>query len=256
MAETEDIREEERPSPRGESPASPGAIREHLAGLPGPTVPTDYDVDEALFWQRRHLPAGSVMEFSSPIVEGGESAFIAVMVLDMESKDSGIWVDVKVLGASTPAEKKEADKYFKGNRRQVHICYPDKVTGICPRDHDDALHIRKFRWFPAGDYDSPWLSASARKTVTSGKKLEAQWLERRAPPPRTSTRGAGKGGPSEVEKRLSALRGDKTRRVSFADKVEYPGSRRREEGRPPELDGAGGDRRGSSLEAVVLRTIK
>eukprot|EP00435_Cladocopium_sp_Y103_P042071 s3254_g11.t1 len=234
-----------------ESPPSPQTIREHLASRPGPTVPMDYNVEEAEFWQRRFLPAGSVLEFLSPTPVEEEPATIAVMVLDVDSRESGMWVSVKVLGASTAKEKKEADKYFKGNRRQIHICYPLKETGVCPRDEEDAVHLRKFKWFPAGDYDAPWLSNAARKTVANGKNMEAEAKDRRVSPPRTSTRGAGLGEPSLVEKRLGALRRDPKTRVSFSDSALQRKQDRREDTRHADRAGTGGDRRESDSRAVV-----
>ena len=85
------------PSPCGEPPARPVAIRRASAKKPKPSSPTEYNLEEAVFWMHRHLPAGSVVEFQNPYSPASEApASIAALVVSAESQSSGIWAKVKV----------------------------------------------------------------------------------------------------------------------------------------------------------------
>ena len=223
------------------SPLGPEEIREALSRTPKPSVPTDYNVDEADFWRHRFIPPGSVLEFFSPITaRGGEDPLptAAVLVLGVESLATGLWLTVRSLGGSTADEKREVDKYFKGSKKRVHICYPGR-DGRCPEQEEEALHLKKFRWFPPGDYDGSFLTAYGRKLVRDARKLEVGAGATPAPehPPHPRSHG---GPESEVEKRLGALRRKATPRVSFAGNVAPPAPVGAHGSRASPRDGTGG----------------
>ena len=96
-------------------------------------------------------PPGSVISFVDPEHRESAPPLAAVLVTETVSRQSGMWLTVKSLGAETAEEKKKVDGYFKGSRKKVHICClgPD---GICPMDDEDALHLQRFHWFPPGDF--------------------------------------------------------------------------------------------------------
>ena len=77
----------------------------YFSSRPKPSVPTAYNVNEAVFWTHRHLPAGVSYRSSGAFTCKGR---IAALVLETESQSTGIWVKVKVVGASTEEAKKEA----------------------------------------------------------------------------------------------------------------------------------------------------
>ena len=207
------------------APGEPGyadRVRDSLVGRPKPTVPQDYDVDEAALWQHRHLPIGSVIEF----VHMGEDGITAhgraaLLITNYHSDEDGIWLEVNVLGAEEDDTKKELQKYFKQGRRQVHICYPP-TGGDCPLAAEHGLHLRKFRWFPAGDYQAGFLSAYANKKVREGPQMEmaASTARKRSKDARPPVHDVEN---SETEARLSALR-RRAPRVSFADLPDAPRS--------------------------------
>ena len=211
-----------------ESPGSftstPAAIRESLAKAPKPSAPMDVDVEEAYFWQHRHVPPGSVLEFDSDLSGEDPPARVAVMVTDYASTANGIWLTVKSLGGSTAEGKKAIDKYFLKSKRQIHICYLDH-DGNCPEFGEDHLHLRKFKWFPPGDYNSEFLTAHRRKVVLEGPKLALT-----AGAPRGAERGRSSRGEelgvSDVEARLGALRRSVPPRVTFAGDAPPPASMR------------------------------
>lgn len=256
MAETPSIDLEEVDGAPWGSPATPAEIAAALDERPVPTTPIEYNVEEATLWQKRYIPPGSVLRFQSPYSPEMEPPYVAVMVVGAESREDGIWVKVKVVGASTPAEKKEADRYFKNLRREVHICYPKPDTGVCGQDDVDAMHIRKFTWFPPGDFDASWLSGAARKTIASGKKLEVDG-QKRPTEPTGGRRPQREAAPSLVEKRLGALREKQTPRVTFADDKVRHATDGRGDSRPAAEGGAGGShRRSPSLAVVKAREVK
>jgi len=231
-------------------------IQEALEKQPKPNRVTDYNVEEAAFWRTRHLPAGSVIEFQDPETPEEElPPLVALLVLGTVSRDTGIWVEVKVLGSESAAEKKKAEKYFKDGRHRVHICYPS-AEGGCPLDEEAGLHLRKFRWYPPGELEAEWLNATARKAIAKGKEMELEELKKKRKDPRSPTGGAGRGAPlgeTPVEKRLSALR---ARRVSFAEPVVSPGTARADSPREPRA-GAGGRPAASASQALVpLKKVK
>eukprot|EP00435_Cladocopium_sp_Y103_P044624 s2759_g12.t1 len=204
------------------------AIREALRRSPKPSVPQDYNVEEAEFWRTRHVPPGSVLVFRNPSEEGGPGALVAVLVDSTESLETGMWVSVRVVGAETAEERKRAQGYFKSHRRRIHICY--ETDGQCPEGEEPGLHLKQFTWVPPGDFAAHWLTSHGKKMVQEGKKME---LEKRSDSPRSSHRDAGGDRPrSRVEERLSALRKKDSRRVSFGpevDRHEYERDKRHKE---------------------------
>eukprot|EP00435_Cladocopium_sp_Y103_P034054 s1405_g8.t1 len=243
-------------SPEGPQGASPEDIRRALRSQPKPTAPREYDVEEADFWQTRYLPRGSVIEFINPYSKESSPPKVAVMILKTESDLNGIWVHVQLLGAATESEKKEAAKFFKSSEPQIHICYT--TDGECPVAEDQGLHLKKFTWFPPGDFTAPYLTSYAKKQVGKGKKMsleEDEALDKRA----EEEKGGAGGKTSAVERRLSALRTRTkgTHRVTFADREELLPTQREDVFR--DRGGAGNVGRAppSSSRAVVpLKRVK
>ena len=103
---------------------SPSDIRESLAAAPVFKEPKFYDLSEskAEFWRRRHVPPGSTLVFKDPSQgEGPDVPDAAVLVLETESLQEGIWLTVKGIGASTEEEKKKVMGYFKSKKRKIHL---------------------------------------------------------------------------------------------------------------------------------------
>ena len=202
-------------------PGEPGYM-ERLGALmrdaPRPTTMQQYNVEEAAFWTHRHVPAGSVLEFLSMGEDGASpEGLVALLVTGRTSQPDGIWLEVNVLGAEEDATKKEMQKYFKGGRRQVHICYPGP-DGACPQRDELGYHLKEFRWFPPGDYSGRFLNNYAMKKVKDGPGLELSEQGRSKGP--SKEREAGNlEEPTETERRLAALRGTSPR-VTFAEPPE------------------------------------
>ena len=72
--------------------------------------------------------------------------WVAVLVLETVSQATGMWVKVQFLGATTEEEKKQASKFFRGSKSQVHICFPGE--GKCAATDEPGLHLRRFQWYP------------------------------------------------------------------------------------------------------------
>eukprot|EP00435_Cladocopium_sp_Y103_P013575 s976_g3.t1 len=212
--------EDEENNPFG-APPTPAEVREHLDRAPKPNKVMNYDLREAEFWAHRHLPAGSVLEYTDPVSVAGSEHQVAVMVLSHVSDESGLWVTVKVLGSDNENSKKAAQKYFKSNRRYVHLCNVDR-GGECPVTTEAGLHLVKFTWYPPGDFDAEWLSNQSKKAISGGKAMaleEAKGLERSRGEAETPGEDHPRRG-SSIEEKLKALARPsalKNRRVSFAD---------------------------------------
>ena len=159
---------EDSPSGRGAeafgAPATPEEIMANLRERPPPTTPVEYNVEEAAFWQSRHVPPGSVVEFSSPTSGAAVPPVVAVLVFQTDSPETGMWLRVKVLGSSDREEKKEAEKYFKNFRREIHIC--NLSSGSCPHKDTDAMHLTQFKWF------STW---RLRRSLAYTSSQESNW---------------------------------------------------------------------------------
>lgn len=210
-----------RDNPFGPVP-TPAEIRESLRSAPRPNVAMDYDVTEAVFWQRRHLPAGSVITYGEPPDAEGTVHLVALLVLQTESRPEGIWIRPKVLGAETEEVKKRVTKYFQAKSKRVHICCVSEGQE-CADDEHPGLHITRFRWYPPGDFRAPWLSSKAKKLVQDGIEMEVE-EEKRRDSEAFLRRGEGRretGPDLSVEERLASLRRPPAlRRVRFADDKE------------------------------------
>ena len=213
MAELEE--EERSASPLPGEVGYAERVRAALDASPKPSTPQEYNLTEAAFWRHRHVPAGSVIEFTS-LGEDGASpeGLVALQVLSVESDLDGIWLEVRVLGAEQDEVKKDMQKYFKSNRRQVHLC-AHTSTGRCKLAAEPGWHLAEFKWYPAGDYVAPFLSAHARKKVKEGPRLELEATGRSGRKSVAADNGAS-APPSLTEKRLDALRGA-SRRVTFGN---------------------------------------
>jgi hypothetical protein len=211
---------------------SPSDIRESLAAAPVPKEPKFYDLSEAEFWRRRHVPPGSTLVFKDPSQgEGPDVPDAAVLVLETESLQEGIWLTVKGIGASTEEEKKKVMGYFKSKKRKIHLCY--RKPQECFQDEHEGLHLSKFHWYPPGDLTASWLTAHGRKAVADGKALAAKTTT----DPAAEKRKEAHGGESEVETRLSALRKRVPERVSFSASAVRLGRQREDE---PRMEGGAG----------------
>jgi hypothetical protein len=168
---------------------SPSDIRESLAAAPVPKEPKFYDLSEAEFWRRRHVPPGSTLVFKDPSQgEGPDVPDAAVLVLETESLQEGIWLTVKGIGASTEEEKKKVMGYFKSKKRKIHLCY--RKPQECFQDEHEGLHLSKFHWYPPGDLTASWLTAHGRKAVADGKALAAKTTTDPADEKRKEAHGA------------------------------------------------------------------
>ena len=200
-----------------------------------PNMACTYDTREAEFWRHRRLPVGSVICFHNPDETLEDKPTAAVLVLGTESLDDGVWVTCQSLGGSTPEEKKRVSDYFRRQKNRIHICYGDPAE--CTLRDEEGLHLGVFRWYPAGDFTAPWLTAHSRKLVNKGKEMELLASKKKALEPRTDGPGAGTEAGSEVERRLSALRKGTPPRVTFAERRIGP---RAPAGRRDALAGTGG----------------
>lgn len=211
-----EIEEEERgTSPLPGEPGYAERVRAALDANPKPSTPQQYNLTEAAFWGHRHVPAGSVIEFTSQGEDGASpEGLVALQVVSKESDLDGVWLEVRVLGAEQEEVKKELQKYFSRNRRQVHLC-AHTSTGACKLAAEPGWHLTEFKWYPAGDYEAPFLSAYARKRVRDGPRVEVEAAGLFGRKAASADKGAP-GPPSLTERRLDALRGA-SRRVTFAD---------------------------------------
>ena len=124
-------------------PPSAEEIRRDLRRQPKPASPQTYDLSEAAFWQHRYLPEGSVLVYSDPASDQDPPPKVAVLVTKTESQQTGVWVSVKVLGASLEEAKKTAQKYFSRGKKKIHLCYGNE-HGVCDLLREEALHLTVF----------------------------------------------------------------------------------------------------------------
>lgn len=232
------------------APASPSEIRELLRGAPKPNKPTEYNLREAVFWQTRHVPAGSVITFTDPDSSMESPPNAAVLVLKAESLATGMWLSVRSLGAESPEEKKKVDAYFKGQKHRIHLCYEEPL--LCGEDGEDALHLGHFKWFPPGDFNEPWLTQTGKSWVKKGKDMELDEQKAGLKLPRTGEAGAGSKETSSVEQRLGALRRRSGHRVSFDESQVPPYGDMGVPRRAPEA-GSGGTAPPLSLQRTTPR---
>eukprot|EP00435_Cladocopium_sp_Y103_P053437 s279_g17.t1 len=173
---------------------------------------------EELRRARRPLASvGSVLEFPAT---GAPKGLLAFLLTKSVKDETGLWLEVSVLGAEKEETKKSYQK-FKSRRRGVHVCYP-RTAGSChPIGDELGRHLRTFRWYPPGDYAAEFLSGYAVKKVKEGPAMEL---------------AAKKSLAKEADGRLgrdarSELR-ERSPRVSFSDppgKPSRPGLRGEEE---------------------------
>eukprot|EP00438_Fugacium_kawagutii_P022174 Skav235069 [mRNA] locus=scaffold3466:36062:45450:- [translate_table: standard] len=174
---------------------------------PKPTAPCTYMVEEAAYWECRHLPVGSVIAFDLEPGADPLSEAIAVLVKDFRHDKHGTWADVKFIGAKTAELAEEGRRRFRSKMKRIHICRIKRDSEdnyVCPVMEQDGTHLERFRWYPPGDFDAEWLTPIGRKAVKSGLKMYhdsevAKEKEKRGD-------GGKSKGPSSIEKRLAALR--------------------------------------------------
>ena len=200
-------------------------IRSNLRQQPKPSIPTDYNTLEAAFWMHRHLPAGSVMVYKDPEYLLEPPVHVAVLVMSTESRQEGMWVLPKVLGATNETVKKKVVNYFKSKKKRIHLCSPARDEE-CLDEEFPALHLTQFKWYPPGDFSEDWIGSRGKKAVAEGPKMqlaeEKQQVEPgHAEPGREQFKPVGKTVADRLEelRRPSALRG-RGPRVSFAAEPE------------------------------------
>lgn len=214
-------------------------VAESLAAQPKPNAPQEYDVLEAEFWRTRHVPAGSVLTYSLADETLAPAGLIAVLVKTRQSKQEGIWLEVKALGCAEAAFKHRLQGCYKGARKFHHICYPD-AEGNCPQAGSQGIHLMKFKWYPPGDFDAEWLSKASRKAILEGIDMAATEREGEPPPGRRHPGPVGND-TSKVEEQLRKLRDKGRTRVTFVG----------EGGELPSAVPDGGP--GGALRAGILR---
>lgn len=201
-------------------------VAESYHNSPKPTAPCTYDVEEAAYWECRHMPVGSVIATDLDVAAPADSEAFALLVKKAEQASHGTWVDVKFLGGKTAEISEHGRTVFRSKRKRVHICRARQGEGgevECPIIGEAGTHIKRFRWYPPGDFTAEWLSASSKREVRGGLKMfkEAEKLaggpaKPKAPPPVD--------GPSSVEQRLAAMRrrASPPLQVSFGAAKVYP----------------------------------
>eukprot|EP00438_Fugacium_kawagutii_P033223 Skav231044 [mRNA] locus=scaffold446:243817:254709:+ [translate_table: standard] len=196
-------------------------VAEAFRSSPKPSAPCTYDVEEVAYWESRHLPSGSVIAFDMDPHAEPDAETMAVLVKTTEDNKHGTWADVKFLGARTAEASEQGRRIFRSKQKRIHICRVKQMVDgqvECPIIHEDGTHLRRFRWYPPGDFANDWLSAAARRAVRGGIKMqqeqaaakEAEFAAKKADAAPTK---------SKVEERLAALRrrAGGTPRVSFGD---------------------------------------
>ena len=186
-------------------PPTPAEIRDSLRTQPKPTTRQSYRLAEAEFWRHRHVPVGSVILFSAGFVVESAQGNCAVLVKERESLPDGIWLKVRCLGTDNKDFYKDFLAFFKKGKVYIHLCQGE--TAACPRRAGEGCHLDEFEWFPPGDFDAKWISASARKAVRDGPKMAAEELASDAAAPSRSAF-------TTLEDRLERLKGQ--RHVTFA----------------------------------------
>ena len=87
-------------------PPTPAEIRENLRRQPKPNRPQVYDLSGGIL--HRHVPRGSVLVFRDPASPEEDHATLAVLVTGTESRPSGVWVSVKVVGLNREESRNNA----------------------------------------------------------------------------------------------------------------------------------------------------
>lgn len=148
-------------------------IRESLASRPKPSAPCEINVMEAKFWEHRCMPAGLVLLITVGETEE-KSAEVAVPVKKAEHSSNGVWIDVKLLGASTVTEYEAAKKRFRSRQKRVHLCYPqtgEDGNEECPIIGENGTHLKRCPWYPPGDFTAEWIGSAAKKAIREGVKM-------------------------------------------------------------------------------------
>ena len=105
----------------------------------------EHDVSLAELWSDRHIPPGSVISFPVLGEEATDAGTGAALVTGMLSESTGIWLTVQILGGDQEDGKKELQKFFKGRRKKIYICYPN-TEGHCSLAEKSGLHLHGFTW--------------------------------------------------------------------------------------------------------------
>ena len=115
------------------------------------------------FWKDIPFERGCILEI--PAVRRGENgeekAEMAVFVKHMEVDVSGVWVQVRFLGASTVWGREGGIKIFSRERKFVHVCRGGAADCASAED-PKAYHVEDLAIFPAG-VDPPGYVEKAKK---------------------------------------------------------------------------------------------
>eukprot|EP00435_Cladocopium_sp_Y103_P023638 s3347_g5.t1 len=201
-------------------------VRKAARRVPHPTIPQNYNLVEADFWRHRHLPVGSVLEYTPNDVAFAAAGKISVLVVKSVSNARGVELVVRPVESEEESFRKKFKSLFKGQRKNHHLCYMDD-EGQCPLSDQPGVHLTNFYWFPPGTYAPNWLTRAATKLVESGVGLckEAEREEAGG----DQEEDAGK--LSETERRLNRLRAKGTPHISFATRGDSPALGSRLDGR-------------------------
>ena len=107
----------------------------------------EYDVSLAELWSDRRIPPGSVISFPVLGEEATDAGTGTALVTGTLSESTGIWLTViQILGGDQEdGDKKQLQKFFKGRRKKIHICYPN-TEGHCSLAGKSGLHLHRFTW--------------------------------------------------------------------------------------------------------------
>ena len=239
--EAEDV-SSKSPSPFGEPPASPLAIRRALAKQPKLSSPTEKNLEEAVFWTHRHLPAGSVVEVQNPYQKAWKLRLSWLRWAGCFNRVAKHWNlgESQGFGGRHRRGEKGGHKVFQMRKA--------KATPL-------QLHgwRRRYRRLPPVEIQvvPPWRNSRGLPEQSSckrsGKRPRNGAEELREPPP--SRPGTG---PSTAEKRLGALL-----RIAGSTEFPLPMGRGAAEDTRGAKDGTGGRHRSSaSQEANQLAIVK
>eukprot|EP00438_Fugacium_kawagutii_P004458 Skav232381 [mRNA] locus=scaffold1077:200978:203391:- [translate_table: standard] len=175
---------------------------------PPPSGPIAYSVEEAAFWEQRYIPLGSVLSYASVQPDGTIDGEVAVLVQQIEHDSEGVSIQVSFVGCELVSARARLQKFFRGGKKRVHICY--LTGGVCTADSKGDVHLKQFEWHAPGEFTRDWLTNSGKKLVKDGLVLASKAAEHTGEPPHHERER------SAVENRLSALKKKADKRVTYA----------------------------------------
>lgn len=185
------------------------ALRRQLDSRPMPDSMQAYDVRESALWEKRYLPVGSIIVFDQRDEETGtQYGDVALMITDTDTNKDGFMLRTKLVGAVDPGQRARLQKVQRSGPIKVHICM--LKYEVCPIQHEDAIHLEVFRWFPIGQFSEKWVTATGKKVIKEGMALAGK-----AKDPKEGKRPPALRRGMTTEERLQALKDKASPRVSF-----------------------------------------